>query len=69
MLQKLTDTDLSNENFPWLKSKNIKINNVDVIALRVNYMGELGWELHHPMEKMSEIYDLIIKEGEKRKYY
>ena len=65
VLQKLTDTDLSNENFPWLKSKNIKINNVDVIALRVNYMGELGWELHHPMEKMSEIYDLIIKEGEK----
>ena len=65
MLQKLTDTDLSNENFPWLKSKNIRINNIDVIALRVNYMGELGWELHHPMEKMSEIYDLIIKEGEK----
>ena len=40
VLQRLTDTDLSNENFQWLKSKHIKINNIDVIELRVNYMGE-----------------------------
>ena len=32
-------------------------------------MGELGWELHHSIDQMSEIYDLIIKEGDTRKYY
>ena len=63
VLANITETDLSNENFPWLKSKEIKINNIDVLALRVNYMGELGWELHMPMEKMNDVYDLIMKEG------
>ena len=63
VLAKITETDLSNENFPWLKSEEIKINNIDVLALRVNYMGELGWELHMPMEKMNDVYDLIMKEG------
>ena len=63
VLAKITETDLSNENFPWLKSKKIKINNIDVLALRVNYIGELGWELHIPMEKMNDVYDLIMKEG------
>ena len=63
VLAKITETDLSNENFPWLKSKEIKINNIDVLALRVNYMGELGWELHMPMDKMNDVYDLIMKEG------
>jgi dimethylglycine dehydrogenase len=63
VLTKITETDLSNESFPWLKSKEIKINNIDVLALRVNYMGELGWELHMPMEAMSDIYDLIMKQG------
>ena len=63
VLTKITKTDLSNENFPWLKSKKIKINNIDVLALRVNYIGELGWELHMPMKKMNDVYDLIMKEG------
>ena len=64
VLTKITNTDLSNENFPWLKSKEIKINDIEVLALRVNYAGELGWELHMPMDKMSEVYDLLFKEGQ-----
>lgn len=63
VLQKITETDLSNDNFPWLKSKELKIKNIDVIALRVNYMGELGWELHCSMNKLSELYDLIWDAG------
>jgi dimethylglycine dehydrogenase len=35
-----------------------------VIALRVNYVGELGWELHPPMERMEELYDAIWQVGE-----
>ena len=64
VLTKITNTDLSNENFPWLKSKEIKITDIEVLALRVNYAGELGWELHMPMDKMSDVYDLLFKEGQ-----
>ena len=64
VLQKITDTDLSNENFPWLKSKEIKVKDISVVALRVNYMGELGWELHHSMNDMSKLYDLLCEAGE-----
>jgi dimethylglycine dehydrogenase len=64
VLSKITNTDSSNENFPWLKSREIKINDTEVLALRVNYAGELGWELHIPMNKMSEVYDLLFKEGQ-----
>jgi dimethylglycine dehydrogenase len=59
-LSKITNTDLSNENFPWLKSREIKINDIEVLALRVNYAGELGWELHIPMNKMSDSLRFII---------
>ena len=61
VLQKITDTDLSNENFPWLKSKEIKIKDINVVALRVNYMGELGWELHHSMNDMEKIMIFYVK--------
>ena len=60
VLQKITDTNLSNENFTWLKSKEIKVKNISVVALRVNYMGELGWELHHSMNDMAKLYDLFM---------
>ena len=47
VLSRLTDHDISNSNFPWLKGKEIIISDVKVKALRINYLGELGWELHH----------------------
>ena len=46
ILSKLTSENLDNNSFPWLKGKEIEINKVPVRALRINYMGELGWELH-----------------------
>ena len=48
----------------WLK-KEIEINKVPVRALRINYMGELGWELHHPMKQMESLYDAIYEVGKK----
>ena len=50
-------------NFPWLKAKEIEINNINVLALRVNYMGELGWELHVSMNKMEKLYELLMDAG------
>jgi dimethylglycine dehydrogenase len=63
LLQKLTDADLSSEAFPWLSAKEISIGPAVTWALRVNFVGELGWELHHPMEMQNEIFDLLFDAG------
>lgn len=64
VLQKLTDTDLSNKAFPWLTGKQINVGPAQAHALRVNFVGELGWELHHPIEMQNTIYDLAMDAGE-----
>lgn len=64
LLAKITDADLSNEAFRWLTAQEIKVAGVPCRALRVNYVGELGWELHHPMAQMPELYDAIWDAGQ-----
>ena len=63
VLSQLTNADLSNEHFPWLKGKEISINGIPVRALRINYLGELGWELHHPMNQMEKLYKGLMDSG------
>ncbi len=63
VLQKITDTDLSNANFPWLSGKFINVGYAQAHALRVNFVGELGWELHHPIEMQNYIFDELMKAG------
>ena len=65
VLSELTEQDLSNEKFPWLNAKEINIGNTYIRALRINYIGELGWELHHSFKDMENLYDLIMKVGNK----
>ena len=67
VLSKVTSENLDNNNFPWLRGKEIEINKIPVRALRINYMGELGWELHHPMNQMEKLYDAIYEAGKKEK--
>ena len=67
VLSKITSENLDNNNFPWLRGKEIEINKIPVRALRINYMGELGWELHHPMNQMEKLYDAIYEAGKKEK--
>jgi dimethylglycine dehydrogenase len=64
LLQKLTDTDLSNGAFPWLSGKAISVGPVELDALRVNFVGELGWELHHPIATQNALFDLLMRAGE-----
>ena len=64
LLTKITDADLSNDRFRWLTGKEISVAGVPVRALRVNYVGELGWELHCPMEQMLKLYDAVWSAGE-----
>jgi len=59
------DTALSNKRFPWLTMRNIELGMVPVRAIRVAYTGELGWELHHPIEMQNHLFDLLEKAGEK----
>ena len=63
VLAKLTDADLSNAAFPWLTGQRISIGNALVDALRVNFIGELGWEIHHPIEMQNYVFDLLMTAG------
>ncbi|AHD02391.1 FAD-dependent oxidoreductase [Leisingera methylohalidivorans] len=64
VLQPLTEADLSTPSFRWLSGQEITIAGVALRALRVNYVGELGWELHAPMTQLAELYSAIWQAGE-----
>ena len=64
VLQKLTDADLSNAAFPWLSGQEILVGWAPVRALRVNFLGELGWELHHPLAYQIYLWESLMRAGE-----
>ena len=59
------ETVLSNRRFPWLSARRIELGMCPVNAIRVAYTGELGWELHHPIEMQRYLWDLLLAAGEK----
>jgi dimethylglycine dehydrogenase len=63
LLAALSDDDLGNAAFPWLTAREIAVAGVPVLALRVSYVGELGWELHHPMERQAELLAALRDAG------
>ena len=63
VLQKLTNTDLANEHFRWLTYQPLQLAGIKVRALRVNYVGELGWELHVPFDKHLDLYNALTEAG------
>ena len=65
VLSELTDVGLTNEDgFTWMSAREITVAGVPVRALRVSYVGELGWELHVSMSQMKPLYDALMKAGE-----
>jgi len=60
----LTTTDISNEAFPYLTMQEIDIGYALVKALRVTYIGELGWELYVPTEFTLHVYDQLVEAGQ-----
>ncbi|MCH7821953.1 MAG: FAD-dependent oxidoreductase [Proteobacteria bacterium] len=64
LLQRVTDSDLSNEAFRWLTAQEIVVAGASADAMRVNYVGELGWELHHAMNSQNQIFDALFEAGE-----
>ena len=57
-------TVLSNKRFPWLSMREIELGMCPVRAIRVAYTGELGWELHHPIEMQNYLWDQLLGAGE-----
>ena len=63
VLSVVTRDDVSNTAFPFAQCRRITIAGAEVIALRVTYVGELGWELHVPIESAASVYDLLMEAG------
>src|SRR5437762_5981220 len=63
IVQPLTDADLSNDAFPYLTARRIAIGPVPCLALRVTYVGELGWELYCPTEYGLLLWDTLWQAG------
>ena len=57
------ETALSNKRFPWLSMRDIELGMCPVRAIRVAYTGELGWELHHPIEMQAYLWDQLMEAG------
>jgi glycine cleavage system T protein len=64
ILAGLTKDDVSNEAFPYLTAREITVGSVPVLALRVTYVGELGWELYPPTEYGAALWDTLWPAGE-----
>ncbi len=63
LLQRLTNTSLATEDFPFMRSKMIEIAGVEVLALRVSFTGDLGWELHCKAEDQVRLYEALLEAG------
>jgi dimethylglycine dehydrogenase len=63
VLSRITAADLSNAAFPWLAARRIEIGFAKILALRINYVGELGWELHLPLESQLPVYEGLMAAG------
>jgi dimethylglycine dehydrogenase len=63
VLQALTDFDCSKKGFRFFRCHELYVGMVAVRALRVSYVGELGYELHHPIEYQRTLYDLLMQAG------
>jgi dimethylglycine dehydrogenase len=63
VLAKVADIDVSDKAFPWLTARPLSIGAAGLLALRVNFVGELGYEFHHPIEMQNYIFDRLMKAG------
>jgi glycine cleavage system T protein len=64
ILQRVTRADISNAAFPYLSSRAMTVGDVPVLALRVTYVGELGWEFYCPMEYGQRLWDTLWEAGQ-----
>jgi glycine cleavage system T protein len=63
ILEKVTKDDVSNEGFPYMTARQITVGDVPCLAMRVTYVGELGWEFYCPMEYGLRLWDTLWEAG------
>ena len=63
ILGAVCDNDLGNDAFPWLSHQSAEIAGVECLAIRVSYVGELGWELHLPVDGLATVYGELWEAG------
>ncbi|WP_227267926.1 GcvT family protein [Roseobacter weihaiensis] len=63
ILQRLTPTSLATEDFPFMRSKWIELNGIGVLALRVSFTGDLGWELHCATKDQLPLFEALLPAG------
>ncbi|MEP3917726.1 FAD-dependent oxidoreductase [Ascidiaceihabitans sp.] len=63
LLQRLTNASLKTEDFPFMRSQRIELAGVDVLALRVSFTGDLGWELHCAEADQLRLYTALLDAG------
>jgi len=64
LLQRVTDADVTSDGFPYFGARQIYVGEVPVLALRVSYVGELGWELWAPVEYGRRLWDVLWEAGQ-----
>ena len=64
ILQSITSDDVSHEGLPFARAKEIEVGPVRVLASRISYVGDLGWELYVSFEQGARLWDLIAEAGE-----
>ena len=65
LVQALSSDDFTNENFKYFRAKQVRIGGVPVTAMRLSYVGELGWELYTSADNGLRLWDLLWAEGQK----
>ncbi|MBE1548699.1 glycine cleavage system aminomethyltransferase T/glycine/D-amino acid oxidase-like deaminating enzyme [Mycobacterium sp. OAS707] len=65
VVQALSRDDFSNENFKYFRTKPVRIGGIPVTAMRLSYVGELGWELYTSADYGLHLWDVVWAEGEK----
>ena len=63
VLQSVCEDDVSNEAFRYAKAREITIGSAPVLAVRIGYVGELGWELYIPTEFAAHVYELLGRDA------
>ena len=64
LLSSICEDDLGNAAFPFGSAREIRVAGVSVMALRITYVGELGWELHAPVASAREVYGAVMAAGQ-----
>ena len=63
ILASVTGDDVSNEGLPFARWKSIEVGSLEVLASRISYVGDLGWELYVPIEQGAKLWDVIAEAG------